>query len=182
MDPILRGGQTDEYNLYLYAKVDNDYRPTNESAPLHLWRQLDIGEYTITQYEKIIQSINQLFEAKGYNKYLLDFHLTLYGDADEKFLYLLKYDEEIPWADQRKLWKLNITPAELGETARDFSEYGIVIWSVADNIATEFMYNPEHSNIQMGISVPANQGGGLRRTRRHRKRAKRTRRQRRERK
>lgn len=32
--PVIRGEQTDEYFVYLFAKIDNDYRPTPESAPL----------------------------------------------------------------------------------------------------------------------------------------------------
>ncbi len=182
MAEIIRGGDTDEYHVYLYAKVDNDYRPTNESSPLHLWRKLDIGELTLTQYKKIIQKIDQLFEEKGFNKYLIDFHDTIFGAHDEKFLYLLKYGDEIPLDARRKLWKLNITPAELGETSPNISEYGIVIWTAMDNITDAFSFNPEYSNIQAGISVPAMEGGKrkMRRTRRRRNSAKRTRRHRRQ--
>ena len=183
MTETIRDGDTDEYLVYLFAKMDNDYRPTNESPPFHLWRKLDIGELTITQYKKIIQKMDQLFEEKGYNnKYLIDFNDIISGTDDEKYLYLLKYGDEIPLDAQRKLWKLNITPAELGETNAAISEYGIVIWSANDDIADSFSFNPGYSNIQAGISVPAMEGGKrkMRRTRRRRNSAKRTRRHRRQ--
>ena len=149
--PILRGEQTDEYNVYLYVKSDNDYRNGQRPQPLHLWDQLDFGELDIVKYEKIVDSIKQLFEAKGYNKYILDPHFTLFGEEDRPFLYLVKYGDEIPWADQRKLWKLNLTPAEVGEENPDYSEYGIVIWGILNNIPASIAIDPRFYQSQQAI-------------------------------
>jgi hypothetical protein len=161
--PVIRGESADEYNMYLFVKADNDYRPAPGSPPHHRWDQLDIGELGITQYEKIIKSIEQLFETKGYTKYIIDPHLALFGEDDEEFLYLVKYGDEIPWADQRKLWKLNITPAEIGEHIPDWTEYGIVIWNAAGGIPRSFAINPLLYNYQTGAAVSAAAVGGKRR-------------------
>ena len=182
--PILRGEQTDEYNVYLFVKTDNDYRPAPGSPPLHLWSLLDIGEQTIVNYEKIVNSIKQLFEAKGYDKYIIDPHLALFGEEEEEFLYLVKYGDEIPWADQQKLWKLNITPAELGIPVQEWTEYGIVIWNAMGGIPALFAINPLLYDYQTGAAIPAAApaaqagavGGKRRKTRRSQTKRRKTRR------
>ena len=100
----------------------------------------------------------------------------MYGTEDEMFWYLTKYGDEIPWGDQRKLWKINVTPAEIGETNPTVSEYGIVVWEVTDNISKTFSFNPVHMDIQHGIDVPEAMAGGKRRKTRRLRRARRSRR------
>ena len=186
--PIIRGESTDEYNVYLFVKSDNDYRPAPGSPPHHLWSLLDIGEQTIVKYEKIVNSIKQLFEAKGYDKYIIDPHSAIFGEDEDEFLYLVKYGDEIPWAHQQKLWKLNITPAELGAPVEDLTEYGIVIGNAMGVIPARFAINPLLYDYQTGAAIPAAAaaaeagagagavGGKRRKTRRLRMKARKTRR------
>lgn len=168
----LRNGQTDEYHLYVYAKLDNDYRPPEDPTTSHnLWSQVDLGLLDIVHYNQILDAIKATFQTNGIDdKYIICPEKVLY--EDKHYAYLVKYGDEIPVDFHDQLGPLDIpNPSAIVENA---SQLALVVWAhvTAAEPAPIIIYPSD----QVGATVPMMTGGRrrLRSTRRGRRSSRRS--------
>ena len=151
---LTRGGQTDEYYVFLYGKTNNDYRTENNpTVPLYLWELMDFGALPFAFYEKVKAAIHSVLADRGYNQYILGEEKMLYND--NVYLYLVKYGPEIEGEDKDRLLPLEID--NLGELGNpSLSQLVIIIGNAGLSVVNPqpaFTTNPEELNIQAGIHI-----------------------------
>lgn len=151
MDELLRGGQTDEYHMYLYGKTNNDFRsPNNANTPRYYWELIDFGTLPFTFYEKVKAAIESMLESRGYYKFLLFENETVHDM--HPYLYVEKYGDEMSDIINR------LMPIEVENLAESgnpsLSQLAVVLTNLRPRTEV-FTYNPAVLNIQEGIIVPA---------------------------
>jgi len=148
---LLRGGQIDEYHLYLYGKTNNDFRRANNAnTPRYYWERMDFGSLSFSFYEKVKAAIESMFEVRGLNKLLIFEAKTVHDE--EPYLYLVKYGDEIPGDIINIL--LPIEVENLGESGNPSLSQLAVVVTRGEGRAVHFEYDPVVLDIQSGISVP----------------------------
>lgn len=176
---LTRGGQIDEYRIYLYGKTNNDYRTENNpTVPLYLWELMDFGALPFAFYEKVKAAIHSVLADRGYDQYILGEEKMLY--SDNVYLYLVKYGPEIEGEHKDRLLPLDVD--NLGELGNpSLSQLVIIISNAGSTVNPHpaFITNPEEQNIQAGVYINVTAPGGATRRRRATRRMGRTRRQRR---
>jgi len=155
---MIRGSQIARYATYIYALIDNDFRPNpGIQTPLHLWSLGDVGTLDVNQYKKVSSAVSSILTSHEVDdQYLLNIGEAL--DGDIKGIALEKYGANpLPAVFVNRLFRF---PPIDGLDVGGLTQFGVVFWTDPANPPFELVtVNPQMFDYQPGIGVPADIGG-----------------------